>query len=142
VSKRGRRGEGRPRKYPDHVDFDRKVRAYFRDCEKKQKPYTLTELAYVLGMDRHEVCNYGKRDEYSATIKWARAKVTAQAEARLFGQNGHAGAIFWLKNNAGWRDDSRIEVGLTLTDILGRAASLIAAGTDRVNNDNDGNDGR
>lgn len=68
------------------------------------EPYTMSGLAYALGVDRDTILNYGKRDEFFGTVKRAREKVHRDVERRLMDGGQAAGPIFNLKNNFGWKD--------------------------------------
>ena len=84
---------------------------YFAECEAKDEPYTMTGLAIALGMDRTSLVNYADRDEFFNTIKDARAKVEARIESlSMQGKINPTMAIFNLKNNFGWRDQSQLDI--------------------------------
>lgn len=100
---------GRPRKYTDKEIFEKKIEEYFNDCDKKGKPYTMSGLAYSLGMDRRSLLNYSKDDKFFPTIKIARDRVETYVEEQLYGNKQTAGVIFSLKNNFGWKDKQEIE---------------------------------
>lgn len=68
-------------------------------------PYTMSGLASYLGIDRGTVLNYSKDEKFFSTIKAAREKVHADVETRLMEKNA-TGAIFNLKNNFGWKDQT------------------------------------
>jgi len=110
---------GQPLKFKTPEELERKINNYFDKCDKRKKeiinkkgelvyisspePYTMSGLAYSLGVDRETILNYAKREEYFGTIKLARAKVHCDVERRLMEFNS-TGAIFNLKNNFGWKD--------------------------------------
>lgn len=90
-----------------------KGEAYFTKCVMTDDTPTMIGLAQSLGYsDRHSLLDAQEKPEFSATIKSLRAKVTGWWEKRLAG-NACTGAIFWLKNNGGYRDqqDSAITIG-------------------------------
>lgn len=72
-------------------------------------PYTMSGLASHLGVDRDTILNYGKTDLFFGTIKAAREKVHADVETRLMEKNA-TGAIFNLKNNFGWKDQTQQDI--------------------------------
>lgn len=85
-------------------------------------PYTITGLARALKTTRDVLLDYesGKYDEkaddfddtgerFSNVIKDAKLRVQQNAEEFLMSGAPAAGAIFWLKNNAGWRDRQEID---------------------------------
>ena len=60
---------GRPKIFNDVKEVEEKINAYFNYCEEKEKPYTMSGLAYYLGIDRKTLLNYSKNEEYFHTIK-------------------------------------------------------------------------
>ena len=66
-------------------------------------------LAYHLGVDRKTILNYEKESEFFQTVKKARQRLEDSVERRLFAANA-TGAIFWLKNNAGYTDRQEHDV--------------------------------
>lgn len=118
---------GRPLLYKTAEDMQKVIDEYFDYCDNRIKeihdkegstvaitvpePYTMSGLAYALGMDRRSIIEYKNRDEFFPTIKRARSKVERDVERRLLeGTNGATGAIFNLKNNFGWRDQRDVDV--------------------------------
>lgn len=92
----------------------------------EQKPYTITGLALALGTDRSTLLEYesgvydflleedeDNRDEtaklFSYTIKEAKNRCHYYAEQHLYTGKNPTGAIFSLKNNYGWKDQSQID---------------------------------
>lgn len=98
-----KKGRGRPPKYTDVEEFKAKVDQYFKDCEENKTLPGIHGLAVALDMTRETILQYEKTDEFSDTIKKAKEKLRLAWESRLSGPAA-TGAIFWLKNNAGWRD--------------------------------------
>ena len=95
---------GRPRAFKSVEEVEEKINAYFNYCEEKEKPYTMSGLAYYLGIDRKTLLNYSKNEEYFHTIKKARDKVQMQLEECLYRLGNNSGVIFNLKNNFDWKD--------------------------------------
>lgn len=96
---------GRPAKYKSKEELQEKINKYFEQCRKNNKPYTVTGLALALDLDRKALINYGKNEEFSNTIKKAKAIVENYLEENLVsGQGNSTGIIFNLKNNYGWKD--------------------------------------
>jgi hypothetical protein len=92
-----------------------------RDIMTTQKPYTISGLASYLETSRDVLLDYesGIHDNadldsetqttFSNTIKKAKARVEAYAEAQLFVGKQAAGPIFNLKNNFNrWKDQSEV----------------------------------
>ena len=95
---------GRPKAFKSVKEVEEKINAYFNYCEEKEKPYTMSGLAYYLGIDRKTLLNYSKNEEYFHTIKKARDKVQMQLEECLYRLGNNSGVIFNLKNNFDWKD--------------------------------------
>lgn len=73
-------------------------------------PYTLSGLAYALGIDRKTLYNYSKSDQFFPTVKRARERVEAQLDERVNDKNTFTpGIIFNLKNNFGWVDKTEVD---------------------------------
>ena len=108
---RDRHPGGRPRKYDSPEQMQAAADKYFQETEAKDEPYTMTGLAIALGMDRKSLVNYADRDEFFPIIKDARAKVEARIESlSMQGKINPTMAIFNLKNNFGWRDQSQLDI--------------------------------
>lgn len=97
-------------KYKTQEELQKGIDKYFKDCDKNEKPYTMSGLAYSLGIDRVTLINYGKKDLFFTQIKDAKAKVQAQLEENaLMGKGNAVFTIFNLKNNYGWTEKQEIE---------------------------------
>ena len=75
-------------------------------------PYTMSGLARSVGLSRQGLLDYAKRDKYIGTIKAAREKVHEDVETRLMEKQA-TGAIFNLKNNFGWKDETKVDSEIT-----------------------------
>lgn len=71
-------------------------------------PYTMAGLARRIGLSRQALMEYSHKEKYGDAIKAAREKVHEDVETRLMEKNA-TGAIFNLKNNFGWKDQTQIE---------------------------------
>ena len=115
------------RKFEDAGELRKKIDAFFAECDAQKKPYTITGLALALGTNRQTLLRYEKEyddQEIAELIQQAKARCEADVEQRLLtGKGSPAGAIFWLKNNAGWRDVVDTHVSGTL-DVTGRLAGM------------------
>ena len=101
---------GRPLKYKSAEDMQRDIEKYFAECDEKNKPYTVSGLAYALGTNRQTLINYEGKSEYVDTIKSAKAKIELFNEEMLYSKDvSTTGVIFNLKNNYGWKDKQEIE---------------------------------
>lgn len=95
----------RPKLYTNVEDMEKDIEKYFQDCDKKEKPYTMSGLAYALDMDRRSLLNYSKDEKFFPTIKKAKEKVEQQLEENaLMGKSNSTFTIFNLKNNFNWKD--------------------------------------
>ena len=100
----------RPKLYTSVEDMQKIIDEYFMICDEKEKPYTMSGLAYALDMDRKSLLNYSKDEKFFPTIKKAREKVEQQLEENaLMGKANATFTIFNLKNNYGWRDQVEVK---------------------------------
>lgn len=101
----------RPKLYTSVEDMQKIIDEYFIICDEKEKPYTMSGLAYALDMDRKSLLNYSKDEQFFPTIKKAREKVEQQLEENaLMGKANATFTIFNLKNNYGWVDKQEQEI--------------------------------
>lgn len=108
---------GRPRKYKTVEEMSKRIDEYFDLMDKLKKPYLVTSMCIHLDLDRVNLLEYEKLDEFHNTIKKAKSKIKCYAEEQLFKHNGQvAGVIFNLKNN--WSDDYQDEKKIDLGDDL------------------------
>lgn len=100
----------RPKLYTNVEDMEKIIEEYFDLCDEKEKPYTMSGLAYALDMDRRSLLNYSKDEKFFPTIKKARERVEQQLEENaLMGKANSTFTIFNLKNNYGWRDTVEVK---------------------------------
>ena len=101
---------GRPLKFDSVEEMQKAIDKYFAECDEKQKPYTVSGLAYALNTTRRTLLDYEEKDEYSHTIKKAKTKIELFNEEMLYSKDvSTTGVIFNLKNNYGWKDKQEIE---------------------------------
>jgi len=113
VSKKEEKNKGgRPKKYTEAEAMQKKIDDYFKKCDKKNLPYTITGLALALDMDRHTLIEYAKDEKFSTTIKKAKQKVEEFLETCLYSKSV-TGVIFNLKNNFGWADKQEIDTTIS-----------------------------
>lgn len=103
----GKHPGGRPLKFKSVEELQEKIDGYFSLCATDKEPITITGLALALDTTRDLLVNYGKKDEFSDTIKKAKLKVENEYEKRLV-KRGSSGDIFALKN-FGWSDKQEVE---------------------------------
>lgn len=107
---------GAPKKYKTAEELQKKIDAYFEDCDIKEKPYTVTGLALACNLSREQLINYSKDKEFYDTIKKAKMRVLENLESRLYDKKTFTpGIIFGLKNNYGWKDAQQLEHTGTIT---------------------------
>ena len=110
---------GRPPKFQDPEELERKIAEYFEDCDKEDKPYTVTGLAYTLGITVKQLRDYKNavdninilkqlddsvKAELSNIVKRAYQMCEMYAEKRLLDakcNKSPVGYIFALKNFQG-----------------------------------------
>ena len=100
----------RPRKYNTSEEIEEAIEAYFAGLSEKEtpKPPTMAGLAYALGFDsRQSLYDYEKDSRFTYAIKRAKLAIEVWYEERMNG-NAPTGAIFWLKNHAGYTDKQEI----------------------------------
>lgn len=112
------RYSGRPRKYETPEEMQKIIDDYFLECEATKEVPTISGLAFALDMSRKSLLDYENsdsrgclknvdpdmRENFSHTIKRAKAFIHSRYEQALFSKNSVTGAIFTLKNNCGWVD--------------------------------------
>lgn len=104
---------GRPLKFNDPKEIENKAEEYFKECDKKDKPYTITGLAIALDTDRKTLLNYEQKDNFFPTIKKIKQKVENYAEEKLYDKDvPTTGVIFNLKNNYGWVDKQEVDANV------------------------------
>ena len=101
---------GRPPKFTSAEEMQDAITAYFDKCEIDKEPLTISGLAYALDMTTHSLRNYENKDEFFTTVNKAKQLVEMSIERLLISGGAPAGSIFWLKNNAGWKDKTEQEV--------------------------------
>jgi hypothetical protein len=81
--------------------------------EKQIRPFTITGLALALDTTRDVLLDYEDREEYSHSIKRAKAIIHNYTEEELMKRDKPTGVIFNLKNNYGWKDKTEQDVNLS-----------------------------
>jgi len=104
MAKHGGNQGGRPPKFTDEKQMQAAIDKYFTQCEEKKTPLTISGLAIALDMTTQSLRNYEKTSRFFGTINRAKQFVENYIEQALISGGAATGPIFWLKNNAGWRD--------------------------------------
>lgn len=100
-------------KYKDEKELAKGIEEYFEDCEKREKPYTMSGLANWLGITRQTLINYGKGEKYFTLIKKAKERVQQQIEENILdGTFNTTAGIFNLKANYKWDDGNKVNVSI------------------------------
>lgn len=99
-------GVGRPLKFQNVEELDKKISEYFEITPKDE--WTWTGLALFLDTDKWTLTGYKERDEFSASIKNALLKVENGYEIDLK-KHGRTGTIFALKN-FDWKDKNETDI--------------------------------
>jgi hypothetical protein len=102
------------RKFTSVKKLQAAINKYFKECDEKGRPYTVSGLAVALDTNRQTLLNYEEKfPEFIDTIKSAEAKIEAFNEEKLYDRNiPTVGVIFNLKNNYDWRDKQEIEADI------------------------------
>ena len=96
-------------KYKTAEELGNAIKNYFKECDDKEKPYTVSGLALSLGVDRSTLIRYNEKSSYATLIKNAKLKIENQLEESLYRLGNNSGVIFNLKNNYGWKDTVEVE---------------------------------
>ena len=114
---------GRPRIVETPEEFDYLVDWYEAHCINDSTTVSFTGMARFLGfVSRESLYAYGKREEFSDSVKRARLMVEEAYELRLWGRNV-AGAICALKNH-GWSDRQSPEHSTVVGGVIRVPAAL------------------
>ena len=123
----------RPKLYESAEKLQKDIDDYFKMCDKKEKPYTMSGLALTLDMSRQSLINYSKDEEFFDTIKKARQKVETQLEENLYRLGNNSGVIFNLKNNFDWKDKVEVEAN---KEQLNKVEELLTKIKEEANDNN------
>lgn len=106
--------------YSNPEELERVIQLYFDTCDRQERPYTVSGLAFAVGMTRDQLIKYQERPEFMDTIKYAKQKVAVYVEEQLYRKSGSVtGIIFSLKNNFGWKDTiETVNKNLDMNDLL------------------------
>ena len=107
---------------------------YVANCEKKNKPLTISGFCNYIDSYKNLVNEYSKKDAFSGTIKKIYSLVENDLEERALTNSVNPSvAIFSLKNNFGWKDKQEVEqkqeINLNVKDLRNKII-------DDIENDN------
>jgi len=117
---------GRPLKFTDPEELQKKIDQYFADCDSRTRtkiiiiggkikeiqeshprPYTIEGLAVALDTCRDTLCEYAKKEIFSDAITRAKAKILANnVECGLDGTYNPKMAEFMLRVNHKYKTES------------------------------------
>ena len=144
---------GRPKLFNTVEELESKIQEYFAYCDARvvqgydnktneqfayvsPEPYTMSGLAYYLGMDRKTLLNYKNTEEFFHTVKAARDIVEMDIDRRLNDQGPFTpGLIFNLKNNFGWKDQTHQDITSGGKPILGGQTNVHLNNSDEAPNE-------
>lgn len=110
---------GRPRKYSDPKEMQKAIDEYLKKAIGPNK----AGLAHFLGFSSKDALNaYAEYKEFSDLVKSTFLYIEQFWTERLL-KPACTGAIFWLKNNAGYSDrrDYNIQGEITFSQVLSKA---------------------
>ena len=97
------------------------ITEYFKNCDKRHKPYTISGLALFLGLSTETLRKYEKEygdTEYADIIKRAKQAVEVYTAEATFDNKKFQGAKFNLQNNFGWSDKQDTNLSGEVTEIV------------------------
>lgn len=113
-------------KYKSVEELQKRIDKYFQECDEKEKPYTMSGLAFSLDIDRRTLTNYSNKESFFPLIKKAKQKIEQQLEENaLMGKANATFTIFNLKNNYGWQDKTEVQVNKNPIEDLTPLAELL-----------------
>ena len=121
---------GRPLKYKNIRKLKQKINEYFLQCDEKEKPYGIVNLALHLGISRQTLINYEGKPDFVDTIQAAKQRCEAWVEEQILSNKlAPASGTFWMKNH-GWQDKQTIEhndiTELSEDQLKAKLASLLS----------------
>lgn len=103
---------GRPHKYANPATLQKHIDDYFEVIKTEKRPPTISGLCYHLGYaDISEAYKLRDHPIFGQTYKRAHERLVAYWEELLARGCNNGGAIFALKNIAGWRDNVDVTSG-------------------------------
>lgn len=108
-------------KYKTPEELVEIITDYFKNCEKKRRPYTISGLALHIGLSTETLRRYEKEygdTEYADIIKRAKQTVEVYTAEATFDNKKFQGAKFNLQNNFGWSDKQDTNLSGEITEII------------------------
>lgn len=123
---------GRPPMFEKPEELALKVIEYFQWSEKYDKgKYTYAGLRLFCGLTRSLLSDYRKKPDFNDTIEHIETVLEDYYEKKLGWAGSTQGAIFWLKNKAGWKDEITQNQNQTVTTVQ----PSIISGSPKLAND-------
>lgn len=101
-----RRRVGQPKLYltPEHLAF--KALEFLEWCKQSKNKVTMAGMRVWIDFSRQNWSDYKtKYPEYFDTMNMIESLLEAEWEGKLGWAGSTQGAIFWLKNKSGWKDE-------------------------------------
>lgn len=129
---------GRPRFYPTPQLLIDKALEYFEWTAETKNKVTSAGIRIYLGINSRTLWKkYKDNPEYTNAVELIEALLEADWEAKLGWAGSTQGAIFWLKNKSGWRDESTVNNNLSnVTANFGTTISTAQESTGNTQLDN------
>ena len=110
--------QGRPRIFADPQDLIEKGFDFFEWCNQHRKgKITMAGLRLWLGMNKERWSKYSQETDFRDAIEYLTSVLEDYNELKLGWAGSTQGAIFWLKNKAGWRDETEQKVNQVVTTV-------------------------
>lgn len=109
---------GRKLIYPTPELLAEKAIEYFDWADETSKgKYTSAGLRLYIGFTRQNYYKYKNDPAFNDTIDHIETLLEDFMEKKLHWGGSTQGAIFWLKNKAGWTDENTINQNTTITEL-------------------------
>lgn len=109
-----KKSKGRPRKFKDVADFEKKTSEFIAKLKEEGKAITPEAISSFLEVDVRTLRNYGHSEgyeEFFPSIKKIMMEVQADfVNKSLIGDYNPSVAIFLMKNNFGYTDRQEVAV--------------------------------
>jgi isopenicillin N synthase-like dioxygenase len=110
---------GRPLMIQSKEELMAKVFDYFEWCDQNEKgKITFAGLRCFIGFSRESWSEYKRNSEFVDTMNNIEQMLEAHWEQKLGWAGSTQGAIFWLKNKAGWKDEVTQHQQVTNVEII------------------------
>ena len=105
---------GQPKKYPTPEELASKGLEYFEWVAETKQKITFAGLRLYVNFSRQDWSRYkNEYPDYCDTMNHIEQLLEAEWEGKLGWAGSTQGAIFWLKNKAGWKDESDVNQNVT-----------------------------